>query len=192
MSVNPTTAVLEFEDNWGKATETKAPEKPVRIAPPVNKDLEPEDEEPEIIQENQQPEPQKEKAFLSSSLSAEFSIIGIDTVQSVIFKMINNRKIVRRCGRENIERFGDLLTDLIENKKQPETLSETDRLLFLKFKRLKQIEDDIPFTDDEYKQLTEAIEKYFEETGQGLPPWFGLSIALAGALGARLSDAISE
>jgi hypothetical protein len=197
MEVKPTEkpAVLEFEDNWGKDTEKKAPNKPVTVDTPGKK----EESAPMASTDTNAVEdpqttgaPTKEKTRLSASLSAELTSMGIDTLQSIIFKIINNRKITRRIGKENIERFAELLHDLKDSKKILSDLSDDDKRLFWKFRRLKQIEEDIPFEDAEYNKLNDVLEKYYKETGQSMPAWLGLSIALADIIGARLSDAVTE
>lgn len=191
-------ALLEFEDNWSKPAEKKAPEKPVK-APLPSSSFEEEPDEVEPIPEQQpaaaapgtenQDQPRQK---LSASLSAELTSLGIDTIQTVIFSAINNKKIVRRIGRDNIERFGELLQELNESKKKPEDLTEQEKILFWKFRRLKQVQEDIPMNNEEFDKLNEVLEKYYQETGQSLPPWMGLSIALTNILGARLSDAFTE
>lgn len=186
------TPSLEFEDNWRKPTDTKAPEKPVDIPPPGEEKKKTFDQPTTETQVSAATDVKPKKENLSASLSGEFTTDGINFIQSLVFKLVNKRKIIRRIGKDNIERFGELLEELIENKKKPEGLEPKDLRLFLQFRRLMQVQEDIPFDDDEYDKISNAWTKYYEETGKGLPPWFGLMIAMADTIGARLADAFTE
>ena len=151
------TPSLEFEDNWSKPTETKAPIKPVDIPVPGKEKEKPVDQTPTETSVAAETTSAVDKpGNLSASLSGEFTTDGINFIQSLVFKLVNKRKIVRRIGKENIERFGDLLEELLTDKKKP-ALEPKDLRLFLQFKRLMQVQEDIPFTDEEYDKDIECL-----------------------------------
>lgn len=138
------------------------------------------------------PEPKaKKKPAFSPETQAEFYIAGLDSAQTLLFKGINKRKMRRRFG-DKLERAVQLFHEMEAGRLKPAELAPEDYVLFMRIRDLKQVEDEIPFSDDEYKQLQTPLAKVIEQSGYDLPPSMAISMAVMLVMAPRITAALME
>lgn len=133
------------------------------------------------------------KKMLSAGLSAEIAISCLDGIQAGLFTAIANRKLKRRMGDdlEEVEELDEKLKQKVVN------LSEMDgrtKLLvkYKKYKRLLELMEDIPFTEDEVKRMEAPLEAMIIENNYQMPPWLGFTLVISDVMIKRTVTAIFD
>lgn len=169
----------QFLDDWEGERETKAQPEPIQVPAPI----------PAPVNE---PKAEKQKKTMPPDISAEIFIGAIDTTQMLVFGALNKRKIRSRFTGEEIAKAEKILQQIKDKDINKKELSDADYDLQYEYKRLKEIQDDIPFTDEEYEILKKPLAKLIEINGYDIPPGLAMTMAAAQVFAPRLVDAIFE
>ena len=174
----------EFLDDWNGSRETKAIDTPPPPPPPAVI-VEPQ-------QQQQQEQAPKPKPKLPPDISSEILIGAIDTTQTLVFNALLKRKVRSRYTPAQVAKAEKLIAQLEEKSIKKQELSDDDFDLVQGYKRLSDIHNDIPFTDEEYTTLKKPLAKLIEINGYDIPPNLAFSIAIAQVMAPRVVDAFFE
>jgi hypothetical protein len=186
-AVDETTS--ELLNDFAKPTESKNPEppKPESIVEQAasadfQKEKQPEASKVEII---------KDKAKLSFQTSAEIVTELIDGGQTLILDSYNERKKKRRYG--NNKYVLEMMVEKVNAGQMKMTdIPEAQVNDFHGMRRLIDVGNDIPFSNDERKKMTESMTKIMQDKGSALDGNWAIAMVLFNAFAPRLADAITE
>jgi hypothetical protein len=191
MMENSIISFEEFKNDFTMQTEKKSPED--ADIKPINPDDfdKSESELPEEKGEEKK-EPAKVKVpGIGFSATAELIVDGTDFVQSLICRRINQRKIRRRIGVENLERI-EILYEAKKKGNLTTNISGEDLTLLSEYGRLMDVEDEIPFTDEEVEKMEGYLKIMCKNKGWDMPPEWAMFYTMLQAIGLRAADAMTE
>jgi hypothetical protein len=172
----------DFWSDWEAPRETKAPPNPPK--PPEQ--LEARNTPGQEANAGSGPQAgEKPTVKMPVEASAGVAINMIDTGQQMGFGFWAGQKLKNKFTPEEIAECGALAHRLAEKELKWKELEEDQYEMLFAYQSLKNVVEDLPFSDGEKKALQKPMEEVIRQNNYDIPPWMGLTVALVQALGSR-------
>lgn len=117
--------------------------------------------------------------------SAGIAINMIDTGQQMGFGFWAGQKLKNKFTPEEIAECEALSHKLAEKEIKWKELEEDQYEMLFAYQSLKNVVEQLPFSDAERKALQKPMEEVIRQNNYDIPPWMGLTVALVQTLGSR-------
>lgn len=195
MSIEFSSSQEELLKEFAEPTEDKNPGEAIEFEPEnptgPGASTPPPQIELEDIEEVVQDRP---KNLLSPETSADLAVGAIDLLQSTIFTALLKAKVKKKVGgKEKMDEIQVVINEMEANAKDWNDLPVSDKAKVRIVERMKKKIKELPFEDDEYDKIHEALVLIIKDMPQyQLPPSLGLTIAISHAIIPRAVDILVD